>query len=103
MKYILTIFTLLALAGSAQGVSLTDSKRFQIWAETMSETSSARGSLGTLTKAELRAAVDAIDGWIDANQASFNAAIPQPARAQLTTKQKLKILLKIMKLRWEVE
>jgi hypothetical protein len=33
-----------------------------------------------LTKTDLKAAVDATDDWIDANQSSFNAALPQPFR-----------------------
>ncbi len=41
-----------------------------------------------LTKAQLRAAVDATDTWIDANQGSYNAALPQPARNNLTAAQK---------------
>lgn len=44
--------------------------------------------LGTLTKAELRAAVDAADQWIDDNQAAFNTALPAAARTGLTLTQK---------------
>jgi hypothetical protein len=44
--------------------------------------------VGVLTKAELRAAIDATDQWIEDNQASYNTAIPQPARAELSTQQK---------------
>jgi CBS-domain-containing membrane protein len=39
-------------------------------------------------KNDLRAAIDATDDWIDANQASFNAALPQPFRSQATAEQK---------------
>ena len=103
-KYISTIPILILLtAGVGWAASLTDSKRVQIWAETMSESSAVHESLGTLSKAELRSAVNAIDAWINTNTSSFNSAIPEPARTQLTTKQKLKIFLKIMKIRWEVE
>jgi hypothetical protein len=48
----------------------------------------AFGALGALTKAELRAAVDATDQWIDDNASSFNVALPQPARNVLTSQQK---------------
>ena len=37
-----------------------------------------------LTKADLREAVNATDDWIDANQASFNTALPQPFRNTAT-------------------
>ena len=45
-----------------------------------------------ITKAELQAAVNAADDWADANAASFNTAIPQPARGALTAAQKALIL-----------
>jgi hypothetical protein len=46
------------------------------------------GALGTLTKADLRAAVDATDQWIDDNAAAYNTALSQPARGALTADQK---------------
>lgn len=45
-------------------------------------------TLGVLTKAELRAAIDATDQWIDDNQTSYNNALPLPARTELTLAQK---------------
>jgi hypothetical protein len=45
-----------------------------------------------ITKAELRAALNAADDWADANAASFNIAIPQPARNAMTAKQKTLLL-----------
>lgn len=45
-----------------------------------------------VSKADLRAAVDAVDDWVDANSSSFNTAIPQPARGALTTTQKALLL-----------
>ena len=44
--------------------------------------------LGSMSKAELLAAVNATDTWIEDNQGSFNAALPLPARIELTTAQK---------------
>lgn len=55
-----------------------------------------------LTKTEIRAAVDAIDVWVDQNTAVYNAAIPQPARGALTSKQKARLLLHVVRRRWEV-
>ena len=40
------------------------------------------------TKTACRAAIDATDDWIEANQAAYNAAIPQPLRSALTASQK---------------
>lgn len=45
-----------------------------------------------VTKAELRAAVDAADSWIDSNAAAFNTALPQPARGAMSLKQKSLLL-----------
>lgn len=36
----------------------------------------------SLTKAEFRAPIDALDSFFEANAAAINTAIPQPARAQ---------------------
>lgn len=55
-----------------------------------------------ITKAELRAAVDAVDQWIDDNASAFNTAIPQPARGALTAKQKASLLVHVVRRRWEV-
>ena len=44
---------------------------------------------GGLTKVQLRAVVDAFDDWWEATGvAGANAAIPQPQRGTLTTRQK---------------
>lgn len=66
---------------------LSTGDRAETWAELMQEWSNAREAVG-ITKADLRAAVDAIDAWLNANAASANTAIPQPARSALTTTQK---------------
>ena len=41
-----------------------------------------------LTKAQLQAAINATDTWIDGNAASYNAALPAAAQAALTAAQK---------------
>lgn len=60
--------------------------RTRVWAQAMRQ--AELGSLTGLTKADLRATVDALDDWIEANQSSVNTAIPQPARGALTLQQK---------------
>lgn len=42
----------------------------------------------SITKADLKAAVDATDAWIDSNAAAFNLALPLPARTNLSQGQK---------------
>lgn len=55
-----------------------------------------------VVKADLRAAVDAIDQWVSDNAASFNSAIPQPARAALTAAQKAELFLFVVRKRFQV-
>ena len=82
--------------------TLTNAKRKQLWAEFMQKLSERRESLGALTKAELRDALDAMDGWIDGNTASFNAALPQPGRGALTAKQKAELFMFVVRGRFDV-
>lgn len=73
----------------------------RVSADRMSEASAQRSALGALDKTGLRAAVDAIDDWVDANTASFNQAIPLPARTALTAKQKSWLLFMVVRRRFE--
>jgi hypothetical protein len=70
---------------------LTETARAEVWADFMRSLSTAREGC-TISKAEMRAAVDAADAWIEANAASFNSALPAAARAGLTTNQKARLL-----------
>lgn len=78
---------------------LSDGDRSATWAELMQEWSNAREAVG-ITKTDLRAAVDAIDTWLNDNAASANAAIPQPARGALTTAQKARLLMFVVRRRY---
>jgi hypothetical protein len=63
--------------------------RFRVLAQVMRNWP---GSLGGVTKTQLRDAVDATDDWIEANQTSFNAALPQPFRGSANLAQKTFLL-----------
>jgi len=80
---------------------LINADRKAIWKKWMEESSSRQETVA-LNKNELRSVVDAIDVWINANQASFNIAIPEPGRTTLTAKQKASLLMLIVNKRWEV-
>ena len=80
---------------------LSDADRRAAWAEFMQAESVSRNTMA-LTKADLRAAIDAIDDWVEANAAAFNAAIPQPARGALTTRQKAMALDAVVRARFKV-
>lgn len=75
---------------------LSDAARTAIWREYAEEISAARAGVGSLTKAQLKAAIDAIDSWADANAAAMNSAIPQPARGVLTSTQKARLLMLVI-------
>lgn len=79
--------------------ALPDNDRAAIWSAFMSELSSVREPIA-VTKTDLRAAFNAVDDWVDANAASLNAAIPQPARAALTRQQKARLLMLVIRQRF---
>jgi hypothetical protein len=64
---------------------LSAEERRRVWAHVMRAWDS--GNI-PVNKADLRAAVDATDQWIEDNQAAFNAALPQPFRGSASTIQK---------------
>lgn len=76
---------------------LSDSDRADTLMEWMRDNTSL---LGTVTKTDLRAAVDALDAFMNTNAVAVNNAIPQPARGQLTTSQKAKLLVYVVTKRW---
>lgn len=78
---------------------LSDAERLALWAEFMRDRSSARDPL-SLTKADLRAAVNAVDDWLNTNAAALNAAIPQPARGALSVSQKALLLQHVVARRY---
>lgn len=67
---------------------LADEDRRRTWAHLMRSWAAVLGTPIPVVKADLRAAVDATDAWIEANQAAFNTALPQPFRGAATTPQK---------------
>jgi hypothetical protein len=58
------------------------------------------GELYGLSKIDLRAAIDAADDWVNANAAAFNSAMPLPARTALSTPQKARLLLWVVRWRY---
>ena len=81
--------------------SLSDGERVGGWSGLMDQWSNERAEV-RISKAELRAAVDATDGWIDANTAGFNDALPPAAKSELTQKQKVLLFMYVAAKRYEV-
>lgn len=82
--------------------ALIDADRAALWADFMRLCSTNKETFGAVTKADIRAAVDAADTWADSNAASFNAAIPLPARTAFTARQKAMLLMFIIRRRYEI-
>ena len=78
---------------------LSNGDRANVWALVMTNRQFAADTIG-IKKADLRAAVDALDSFLDTNAATINAAIPQPARGSLTAAQKALILQFIIEARY---
>lgn len=80
---------------------LIDNDRITMMQKFAQDMSGTRTAV-SIVKADLRAAVNAIDDWVEANASAFNTAIPQPARGALTTQQKAKLLWYVVQRRFEV-
>lgn len=80
--------------------TMTEQDRQECWAEYMR--SQLATYAGVMTKAELRAFIDAVDQWISDNAASFNSALPQPARTVLTNSDKARGLMLVAGKRYNV-
>lgn len=80
---------------------LSDAERAFVSALFQSTICSRREAFGTLTKAEVRAAINGLDDYMNTNAAAINSAIPQPARAQLTVPQKAELLKFVITRRYE--
>lgn len=72
--------------------TMTTGQRAACASALMNDFSQRRSVLAPLTKADLRAAVDAADQWVSDNAAAFNAALPVAARGALTAAQKSHLL-----------
>lgn len=72
---------------------LDDTNRRRVWAHFMRNLD-ILGGIPAITKADVRAAIDATDAWIDAASATaapatgYNSALPQPFRGAANLSQK---------------
>jgi hypothetical protein len=78
---------------------LSDNARSEVWAELMRRYSDDRSAV-SITKADLRAAVNAIDGYLSDNASAINTTIPQPARGALSVQQKAILLMYVVQRRY---
>ena len=80
---------------------ISNISRAEVSAEIQEGLSTVREGLG-LTKLQLLAAVNAADQWASDNAATFNLALPLPARTSLTATQKARLLSAVIEKRWKV-
>lgn len=78
---------------------LTNNARRELWRAFMQQVSAQQQAVGPITKADLRAAVDALDDFLNTNASAINQAIPQPARSALTVPQKTRLLVYVVERR----
>jgi hypothetical protein len=81
---------------------MNSADRIACGAAFQTDASFAREGLGTVVKADIQAAVAAVDDWIVANAAAFNTAIPVAARNALTSAQKARLLAYVVRRRYDV-
>lgn len=67
---------------------LSDQDRLEGCSEYTSALSRLRDTITGLTKADVRAAFNALDQYLHDNAVAINSTIPQPARSNLTSAQK---------------
>lgn len=79
---------------------LADNERSLLHADLMSSCSRDRDLVG-ISKADLRAAIDAADAWAETNKTSFNNALPTAAKNNLTASQKARLLAFVILRRYE--
>lgn len=79
---------------------LSDSDRAATLGDYLRELSAERVAVSGLTKADVRAAVNALDDFLNNNAAAINSAIPQPARTNLTAAQKARLLMFVIRKRY---
>jgi hypothetical protein len=79
---------------------LSDNDRAEICARFQSDGELGTETFGAMTKADLRAAFNAIDAYLEDNKLTINNTIPQPARGAMTTKQKARLLVYVVERRY---
>lgn len=79
--------------------ALPENDRLGVWRAAMRFWSNEREGIA-VSKADLRAAVNAADDWADANAAGYNAALPAAFRNTATATQKALLLAVVVLARY---
>jgi hypothetical protein len=76
---------------------LSDTDRADLFAEINRDRGAIAGM--SITKADLRAALNAADDWANTNASAYNSALPLPARTAMTADQKAALLMYVIRKR----
>jgi hypothetical protein len=79
-------------------MALTNDQLRAVFADVMRHWSDLREHTA-ISKGDLRDGIQAFDAALDANTATINSWFPLPARDELTNRQKLEILLRLLEAR----
>lgn len=79
---------------------MTDPQRAECNAEFMREISDARQACNGLTKADILAAVNALDQYLSDNAAAINSALPLPFRTSASTALKARLMKAVITKRY---
>jgi hypothetical protein len=75
---------------------LINADRAAVWASLMTDNT----EVCSITKTDLRAAVNAIDDFLEANATAINNTLPAAAKAGLSVAQKARLLSYVVRKRW---
>lgn len=75
-------------------MALTANRKQQLRRDWSAVLSTRREVFG-LSKADLDAAITAVDNWVETNATGYNLALPQAARSGLTAAQKAELLARV--------
>ena len=80
-------------------VALSEAGRVEVWRDGMQRHANQRTAADDSSKTDFRAAVDAADDWWDSPSGwvAFNQALPQPYRANAGKRQKMRLLIRILR------
>lgn len=81
---------------------LSDADRLTLHTLLMQVMSNQHSVLASVTKADMRAAINAADDWRDTNAASYNNALPAAFKNNASAKQKALLLMYVVSKFYEV-
>lgn len=76
--------------------ALDDVGRVLVWISTTRMVEHTADISDTVIRDAIRAAVDAVDDWVDLHQVDYNAVLPEPFASFSTSQQKTALLMLVI-------